>query len=271
MNKTDKWIDATYKELERKIRQQEQLFLDIFIEELADELEYDSNGINPLTNYTIMTKINDRFDEAYITFITPFLIWYANKLLEAGDLSLEYFQSIGEDATKKDTAYLAGMIGLVGGSIRKGSFLANLGMMGELRQQLQDTVMKAVVSGQKFNQLLRNVKTVFKSSKNQPSLLSKYYLKYAFQPVMQVLNATSYKMAKQFGLTHFLYAGDIIEKSRSFCIHRTGNVYSIEEGQSWNNIEWKGKIQGVDFFVQVGGTNCKHYLQYQRKEDINTQ
>ena len=182
-----------------------------------------------------------------------FLVWYGNKLIEAGNISLEYFKSIGIAATSKDIAYLSKMIGLSGKTITKGSPLWNLGKMGEMRQRMQDLVMNAVSSGQKYNVLVRNIRPLLKSSKAKRSALSKYYLKYAYNPIMQALNGTSYHLAQKYGLTEFVYAGGLVEKSRHFCIERNGNKYSIEEGKSWNNLDWRGKIDGVDFFIQLGG------------------
>jgi len=260
---TDKWIQQTYKELEKKIAEQEDDFLEMFVTDYLSDFFVDDTTLKSTSgNYNKINEINEKFDEAYELFILPFLLWYGAKLLEAGQISLDYFKSIGINASSKDIAYLGAMIGISGKKIVKNSFLWNLGKMGEVRQRLQDLVLNAVSSGQKLNLLVRNVKPIFKSSKKARSLLSKYYLKYAFNPVMQTLNSVSYKLAKQYGATHFLYAGDLIEKSRTFCIQRAGKTYSIEEGNSWNQIEWNGKIEGVDFFVQCGGWACRHHLEW---------
>lgn len=267
MTQTDKWIQQTYKDLEARINEQENEFLAMFIGDYLSGFAIDDSTLkNTSLNYNKVNEINEKFDEAYDSFIIPFLLWYGGKLIEAGQISLDYFKSIGIDARSKDIAYLSAIIGLNGNRIVKGSFLWNLGKMGEVRQRLQSIVMNAVSSSQKFNLLVSNTKPIFKSTKKQRSLLSKYYLKHAYNPIMQTLNGVSYKLAMQFGATHFLYAGDLIEKSRTFCIHRAGKTYSIEEGKSWNGIEWNGKIPDVDFFVQVGGWACRHRIEYKINE-----
>lgn len=263
MTDTDKWIDSTYKELESRIKDQEDSFIDMFIGEYLNDFYINDTELkNTSGNYDKVNQVNRKFDEAYDIFIIPFLLWYGNKLIEAGQISLDYFKSIGINATSADISYLSKMIGLNGNNIIKGSFLYNLGKMGEIRQRLQDMLLNAVSSGQKFNLLLRNIKPVFKSTKQTRSGLAKYYLKYAYNPVMQTLNGVSYKLAKQYGVTNFKYAGGLVEHSRQFCIDRAGETFTIEQGKSWNELEWSGKIKGVDFFVQVGGTNCKHFIEW---------
>lgn len=268
MTDTDKWIESTYKQLEQKIKEQEDEFLSLFLGEyLSDFFIDDTNLKNTSGNYAKVNQINEKFDEAYDDFIIPFLVWYGNKLIEAGQISLDYFWSMKINASSKDVDYLAKMIGLNGKSIVKGSFLWNLGKMGELRQRLQEMVLNAVSGSQKLSVLVRNVRQLFKSSSKGRSALSKYYLKYAYDPIMRTMNSVSYVLAKRYGMTHFVYAGDIVEKSRSFCIQRAGNTYSIEEGNSWNQLDWNGKIDGVDFFAQCGGHFCRHHLEWIKKEE----
>ena len=267
MTDLDKFIDKTYKELEQRIKEQESEFMAMFMDEYLGDFAIDDMRIkNTSINISKVGQIERQFDEAYDEFILPFLLWYGKKLVDGAEMAADYFKQQGENITKKDTAYVSAMIGLNGNKIVKGGYLWNLGRMTELRTNLQSMVMSAVVSGSKFNKFMANIKPVFKSTKKERSSLSKYYMKFAYNAVMQVINGTSYNLAKKFGYTHFVYTGGLIEKSRAFCRERDGNTYSIEEGQSWNNLDWNGKIEGVDFFVQIAGHNCRHHLQFIKQE-----
>lgn len=270
MNETDEWIDATYKELEKKIAKQEDEFILFFLMGYLTEFDTDEQSVKTTDrNYGKVNQIGKRFDEAYDLFIIPFLIWYGNKLLEAGKSRLEYFKEQGAAVKDSDIAYLSTAIGLKGKSVIAGSFLHNLGKMGEMRQRLQDKLIQAISSGQKMNVMLRNIKPIFKSTTKTKSWLSKYYLKFAYQPIMQTLNSVGYKLALQYGFDSFVYAGGLVEKSRDFCIERNGNEYTIEEGKKWNNLDWSGKIEGVDFFIALGGHRCLHFLEYYKDEETN--
>ena len=267
MTQTDKWVDETYKELDQRIMEQESLFLDFFMTEyLADLFIDDTTLKNTVGNYNKVNEINDKFDEAFTLFITPFLLWYGKKLLESRDLAFDYFVKQGISSSARDSSSMAKILGIGKNKIIKGSFLWNLGQFGELRQRMQDMVMNAVATSRKFSLLVRDIKPLFKSTKKQRSALSKYYLKYAYQPIMEMLNRTTYNIALKNGFTHFQYVGGLIEKSRDFCIERDGKTFTIEEGKSWNDLDWAGKIDGLDFFVQCGGYNCYHRLNFIKYE-----
>lgn len=266
----DKFLSDAYKELDLMIKQQEDDFVELFIDDyLSDFFVDDTTLKNSTGNYAKANEINKRFDDAYEAFIIPFLFWYAKKLIDSGVIAVDYFKSIGVKAKLSDVDYIKKAIGLNGKNIIKGSFLWNLGMMGELRQRFQSLVINAISSSQKLSLLIRNSKAIFKSTRKQKSALAKYYTKYAYMPINQTLNGASYKLAQQYGITKFRYAGNLVEKSRDFCIERAGNIYTIEQGKSWNNLDWAGKMVGVDFFIQCGGYACRHFLQYlsKNKED----
>jgi len=269
MTDTDKWIQSTYKELDKRIAEQEDEFLDLFLNDyLSDFYVEDTTLKNSSGNYDKVNQINNKFDEAFETFIFAFLLWYGGKLLEAGKISLDYFNSRGIATNVNDISYLRKAIGIEGKKIIKGSFLWNLGKMGELRQRLQEKVIQAVSASQKLNVFIRNVKPIFKTKGKDKSSLAKYYLKYAYQPVMSTLNSVSYKLALKYGFDSFVYAGGLVEKSRQFCIDRNENEYTISDAKKWNDLEWNGKIQGVDFFVQCGGYKCLHHLEYTKSEEL---
>ena len=267
MTETDRFIDETYKELEKKIKEQETLFLDMFLTEYLSELFIDDTTIKPTSgNYAKVNEINDRFDEAFEIFLTPFLLWYGKKLLESRDMAFGYFAKQGVNVVN-DSTTIAKALGIGKNKIIKDSFLWNMGMMGELRQRVQDMVMNAIASSQKFSVLVSNIKPLFKSTNKQRSALSKYYLKYAYNPIMNIMSRTSYALAQKYGYTHFEYVGGLVEKSRAFCIEREGKTFTMEEGKSWNDLDWSGKIDGLDFFVQIGGTNCIHHLEFKQLTD----
>jgi hypothetical protein len=263
----DMWLEAAYEQLEKRISEQEDEFVSMFVGYISKFYVDDTRLKDTIGNYNMVYKINDLFDEAYDIFITPFLVWYASTLMESANISRKYFEDLGEKTSDKDTEYVAAMVGYVGGRVVKNSFLWNLGHMGELRQRLQDMVINAISSTQKLSVAIRNIKPIFKSSKKSRSTLSKYYLKFAYEPIMHILSTTSYRLAKKYGYTHFAYSGGLVEKSRSFCIERNGNTYTLEEGKSWNNLDWNGKIDGLDFFIQIGGYNCRHYLEFKKTDE----
>ncbi len=89
-----------------------------------------------------------------------------------------------------------------------------------------------------------------------------FYDVYITAAVSQSYNAAKIIYAKDKGYKKFLYVGGLVDESREFCVQRAGHEFTIEEAETWNDMWWKGKIEGVDFFIQIGGYNCGHYLEF---------
>lgn len=78
---------------------------------------------------------------------------------------------------------------------------------------------------------------------------------------MQMFRSMLILDAKRKGFTsRFTYAGPKDDKTRDFCYVRVGKSYTEKQIDSWNNLEWEGKIDGGDIFSDLGGFNCRHYL-----------
>ena len=72
----------------------------------------------------------------------------------------------------------------------------------------------------------------------------------------------SNEYANQLQLNYFIYQGGEIKTTRAFCEERNGNVYTREEGASWNSLQWEGQKEGNNIFIDGGGYNCRHYLDW---------
>lgn len=72
----------------------------------------------------------------------------------------------------------------------------------------------------------------------------------------------SNEYASQLKLNYFIYQGGEIKTTRQFCEERNGNVYTREEGEAFNLLDWEGKKVGHRFFIDCGGYNCRHYLDW---------
>lgn len=66
--------------------------------------------------------------------------------------------------------------------------------------------------------------------------------------------------ATRAGIDKFLYAGRQVQFSRRFCIPKKGNVFTSEQIIAWNKENWKGKRQGVDVRIALGGWYCIDHL-----------
>jgi len=102
-----------------------------------------------------------------------------------------------------------------------------------------------------------------------PSEFDRYFRTHLYDMYSQYERVAAGAYAEDLGLEHAIYAGTVIETTREFCEHRVNKAYSIDEIKAWNNIEWRGKIPGVDVLIALGGYNCRHYLNYITESTYN--
>lgn len=72
----------------------------------------------------------------------------------------------------------------------------------------------------------------------------------------------SHNMAKEAGLDKARYSGGLMTTSRPFCVERQGKVFTREEIEAWASLSWQGKPGIYDPFVDLGGYNCRHTLDW---------
>ena len=72
--------------------------------------------------------------------------------------------------------------------------------------------------------------------------------------------------SKSLELDYAIYAGGEIKTTRDFCDERNGNVYTRKEIAEWNNLEWPGKKKDNNIFIDCGGYNCRHELDWISKQ-----
>jgi len=94
--------------------------------------------------------------------------------------------------------------------------------------------------------------------------MARYADLWANDGIMNFHQSVTLKKAGDAGLTTFLYYGNVIRTSRSFCIDRAGKVYSREQIESWDGISWRGK-SGPPLTYR-GGWNCRHHWHPIKKE-----
>jgi len=256
------YIEETVAELQDQVDQMESNMNDLVIAFLATFAIDNKELINAQANYEHANSSDSVFDEAYKTFVGAFLVYLGNKIIKGTKLTVSDLSSRGINAIGNEEALVEKMIGFVDGKIIRKGFLYNLGQMSSLRSSFHNYIIKSIASSQKVNLFLRNAKPLFVSEGKTRSAFSNYYMKYAYDSVAQAMNSISLYIADKNELTHFLYAGSLVPKSRQFCIDHVGQVFSREDAKRFNEESWNGKIEGVDFLIVAGGWKCMHHIQW---------
>jgi hypothetical protein len=247
-------LEQLYQNLTKKTEKYKKELLDD-VNEFLDELETEDGLIK--RDMAAIGRFEQKMDSYFKEFMVSYLAFMALTVRE----SIKYAASrFAKDGVKpEDVAFFEEFLGIKGNKIlpeRKGgpTVLYATAEMRPIRQDFINKLQSAMVSDSSMKD--------FRNAINKT--VSRRFYEYFEIPSTAALfntyNAVSYHLAKENRYTKFRYEGGLISESRDFCIERDGHEFFIEEGKSWNKLDWKGKIAGVDFFVQTGGYNCRHWL-----------
>jgi hypothetical protein len=260
--KKSKYIEDAFAELEKEVGAMESE-MDSMAQEFLSEFSISSNELeNISTNYEKSNASNSIFDKAFNSFVGTFLVTLATKILGSVDVAVSDFKSKGIQPIGDERKLVSDMIGYNDGKIVKNGYLWRLGKMDILKQKFHDYILKSVASTQKVNRFLKDAKPIFVSTEKRRSDFASYYARYAYDSVVQATNSISLRIADARGLDRFEYEGDLSRDSRLFCVEHAGGIYTRADAKKFNEMNWRGKIQGVDFLIAVGGYNCVHVINW---------
>jgi len=174
---------------------------------------------------------------------------------EAHDLVLDAYRNKGFDVTA--SRKILSLIDKLGFSKPTKSTLgATIAAARPVESELHAWVVRSMASNKPFNDFLGEIGTVV------PEKFDRYYKTHLYDMGMQFERISNNRYAEELGLTHFIYAGGVIDTTRQFCADRAFKAFSLDQAREWNDLSWRGKIEGEDVLVALGGYNCRHYMDY---------
>lgn len=206
-----------------------------------------------------LSEFQNEMDDFFNVHGIAMLAWMVKAI---DDLLKDAAAQFKEDgATYDDVKWIREMYGVKGDKVerkRNGQLtpLYALLSMAVIRQDISQKIQGAMIGDTSLKELRGAV------YRGVGRKFNDFYEVNAVGVLFNSYNAATKFFAKEYGYTKFRYEGGLIADSRDFCIERDGLEFWMEDGESWNDLEWKGKIPGVDFFVQAGGFNCRHWLVY---------
>lgn len=106
---------------------------------------------------------------------------------------------------------------------------------------------------------VRNALTGIESRTGKP--MTQYAEQIAHDEYMKFNRAFETQKTKELGIKYYMYVGSLIKDSRPFCVARAGKIFTSEEVESWNKLDWAGKNPNLPVQIACGGYNCRHHLQ----------
>lgn len=177
-------------------------------------------------------------------------------------LQLRYYTTEGGDAahqaiTEQVRGFMYDRLGLsTSGSVLSGGYLDQTIQDRSFLEPIRQVISKGVASGQRFDELVRDVKALVQGTDDNVGTFKRYYKTQLFD-ALQSTDAQQGKLyADRLKMDAARYVGGIVENTRRFCCERNGLVFTREEMQAMNRLSWSGKKGPVE--TDRGGYECIH-------------
>lgn len=210
-------------------------------------------------DYAKFAEFEKHMDKFFDKYGIPYMAWLVHAIDQLLKQAANNFSEDG--ATYDDVKFIREMFGVKGDEVarkRNGqpTALYALASMAVLRLDVVNKMQGAFIGDSSLNDFRKAIE-------NSTSRKFHDFVEVNSVAVLfNTYNGANYHFAKKYDYNKFTYEGGLIAESREFCQERDGKEFWIYQGKEWNDLEWRGKIPGVDFFVQCGGYNCRHWLEY---------
>lgn len=230
---------------------------------ILKDLELDKDGyIKQTASNRVVLKLSEKkIDEiykspGYVTSVSNF-VTVIPRIDAANSL---YFQTVNE-AFNANRVYLRQLQNDAIATIEK--FVLQDGLQSQVVSPLKQILVQNVNSGGSFSGFMEQLRSyVLGSDDVEPRALS-YTRTYLKDSLFTYSRTYQQSITTDLKLEYYLYSGGVMDKTRAFCMDRTGKFYSHKEIEAWASEEWAGKKQGTtesSIFLFCGGWNCGHQL-----------
>jgi len=254
----DKAVETLQKELYKYV-----------IEEYSSRMSFtdgktDFNAKNFAESNRISADLQKFIDEMQPTFRE-----LAKQMVETVAMSQPYYNTIGTVTSDKINAHiniLRQRVGInVNGSIIKDSWIDRISKLEPVKQKIADYVSESIAKNATYKEFRTGMNEVVNGSKDIDGVMKRYTRQYVHDTFFKVARTVDNFFADELQLDYFIYMGDLIDTSRPFCQDRAGKVFHRSDVAEFpKNLPYFQP--DYDFFNDLGGYNCRHWLRWISKE-----
>lgn len=129
-------------------------------------------------------------------------------------------------------------------------------------QDLSKTVFNGIIGLKTPSELAKTVSAQLIGKKDRAgSPMTSHAKQITRDSILNFTRAAQTQKAEALGIQYYQYVGSLIEDSRPFCVARAGQIFTSEQVDSWEGLDWAGKNPFLPVRVACGGYNCRHHLQ----------
>jgi len=184
------------------------------------------------------------------------------RLLRLFEGNKKYFKVEGLATESVDARALARVMLAYGmdvktGELIPGGYLDAVLQSAPIRSEVAREIQQALSSRIGVDEFRRRFRANFVNPQGT-GYLERHYARFTHDLFMEFDRNVQTIYAAETGMTHFIYAGTEVEDSRPHCLERLNRIYTLTEAQTWQALNWAGKIPGRPVMQQMGGYNCRH-------------
>lgn len=230
---------------------------------ILKDLEVDRDGfiLQNAANRRILTEVNSKVNEVFRSaFYVGVVNNYVKSINKVDALNSKYFTAL-DDKFNPNRIFIKNLQNDAIAQVE--SFILRDGLQAQVIQPLSRILNTNINSGGQYAGFLEQVKNFVVGNDQVESRALSYSRTYLNNILFQYSRAYQQSITADLKLSWYLYSGGVIDKSREFCIERTGKFWHEKEIQSWADLNWKGKdplTTKSSIFVLLGGFSCRHQL-----------
>lgn len=196
---------------------------------------------------------------------------FAVDIMQIGKLNEDYFKAVAEDVDAKDyksikkdvDQYLLDRFGLnASGSAVPDGFIDSFVKDPRIKRTLKEFAYKTQSTGGGLDEFKSGFRDLIIGTDQRGGMLERHYQTFAYDTYQQADAAIQEQYAKRLDLMACLYLGGEISGTRKFCKDRNGKVFLRDEIEAWQSLSFAGKPANYNPFLDRGGYNCRHHLNY---------
>lgn len=152
------------------------------------------------------------------------------------------------------------------GTVVPGSVLFEVSQANQVRQDVKKVVLQAINRGMTLREFGTALRNYVVSTAAADGRLKRHWRTYAYDIFNQAAEIKNEQFRQGLGLEWFIYVGDVIKDSRTFCRKKAGKVFAVVEAdREWpKDPDLIGKTSGIPYVPRIdrGRWNCRHRIRY---------
>ena len=262
--------------VDRAVAQAEKDLFRLLIADLAGRLVFRDGKIeNGPYNLAMLTRIDAVFEVFSREVLRSVLPEFTQGLFAVMALTGELYTGMQAPeilaAVAQDNATIRAAIGIDdAGNVVRGSVLWEVSTAAQVRNDVKTVVLRSIRSGATLREFTDTLRGYVTGTPQATGRLRTFYRTYAYDLFNQVQEAKNEQFRRGLNLQWFLYVGDVIRDSRTFCRKKANRIFAVSEADT----EWPkdpdliGKGSGVPYTPRIdrGRWNCRHRIRYITEE-----